>query len=352
MDAHRQHTIELPNLGIEQRARERQNQLIKPQGALGKLETVACWFAARQHRVIPETLKPAVLVFAADHGVARQGVSAYPASVTTHMVESLARGVAAINVLAKVCAASIDVIDVGVNQASAHPNVNNERIGAGTKDLSVGPAMTIAQAEQALQIGRRYALHVIQNGANLIVAGEVGIANTTSAACLLSVLLRIDAEQLVGNGTGISHAVRIHKVQIVRSAVQRIGEPQSPWAVLAECGGFEIAAMAGAYLEAARSGVPCVLDGFISAAAAVVACALEPNVRHWLLASHRSAERGHALALEQLGLEPLLDLGMRLGEGSGAAAVIPLLQAAIKLHAEMATFAEAGVPDGSDNVMK
>lgn len=344
MDALMQHYIRVPNFGIEQRARERQDQLIKPQGALGKLESVACWFAARQERVVPESLKPAILVFAGDHGVARQGVSAYPASVTTHMVESLARDIAAINVLARSCAASIEVIDVGVNQPCSQPRVHNERIAAGTKDLSSGPAMTVAQAQRASEIGARYARSAIEDGANLIVAGEVGIANTTSAACLLSAFLRIDAEQLVGYGTGISDAVRVHKVQVVRSAVARLREHETAWNVIATCGGFEIAAIIGAYLEAARLGVPCLLDGFISAAAAVAACALEPNLRHWLLASHRSAERGHAIALEQLGLEPLVDLGMRLGEGTGAAVVIPLLQAAIKLHAEMATFAEAGVP--------
>jgi nicotinate-nucleotide--dimethylbenzimidazole phosphoribosyltransferase len=344
MDALSRRNVSMPNFGIEQRARERQDQLIKPQGALGKLETVACWFAARQERIVPESIKPAILVFAADHGVARQGVSAYPASVTTHMVESLARGVAAISVLARSCAASINVIDVGVNQPCADPRIHNERIAAGTKDLLAGPAMTLAQAQQAIDIGGRYANRAIENGSNLIVAGEVGIANTTSAACLLSAFLKIDADQLVGHGTGISDAVRAHKVQVVRFAVSRLNEYEPAWNVIAACGGFEIAAMMGAYLEAARLGVPCLLDGFISAAAAVAACAIEPNLRHWLLASHRSAERGHAIALEQLGLEPLVDLGMRLGEGTGAAIVIPLLQAAIRLHAEMATFAEAGVP--------
>jgi len=346
LDALNPQLIPLPNFGIEQRARERQDQLIKPQGALGKLESVACWFAARQHRVVPARLRPAILVFAADHGVARQGVSAYPASVTSHMVESVSRGVAAINVLARSCDASVDVIDVGVNQASSDPRIHIERIAAGTRDLSSGPAMTNAQTRKAMEIGGRYVSRAIKNGANLIVAGEVGIANTTSAACLLSAFLQIDADRLVGNGTGISDAVRTHKVEVVRSAVGRMREDASSLSLLAEFGGFEIAAMVGAYLEAAQCGVPCLLDGFISGAAAVVGCALEPNLRHWLLASHRSAEHGHALALEHLGLEPLLDLGMRLGEGTGAATVIPLLQAAIRLHAEMATFAEAGVPDG------
>jgi nicotinate-nucleotide--dimethylbenzimidazole phosphoribosyltransferase len=263
------------------------------------------------------------------------------------MLESLGRGVAAINVLARAIDADFEVIDVGTNQPSSNPDVHSERIACGTKDLSSGPAMSVAQAQHAIQTGRNYARRALARGANLIVAGEVGIANTTSAACVIAALLKIDSAEIVGHGSGVSDAVLTHKVRTVRTALARAPSSASPIQLLAEYGGFEIAAMTGAYLEAARWEVPSLLDGFISAAAALVGCALEPNLRHWLLASHRSAERGHRIALTELELDPLIDLGMRLGEGTGAAVAIPLLQAAIKLHAEMATFAEAGVPDGT-----
>lgn len=347
MDAPKQQVINEPAFEFEVQARARQDQLIKPRGALGKLESIACWFAARQRREIPNPLKPAILVFAADHGVARQGVSAYPASVTSHMLESLGQGVAAINVLARACDADFEAIDVGVNQPSSNSNVHSERIACGTKDLSSGPAMSLVQAQRAIEIGANYARRVIARGANLVLAGEVGIANTTSAACLIAALLQIEPGEIVGHGSGVSDAVLTHKLQVVQTALARRSPSLTPMQILAEFGGFEIAAITGACLEAARRGVPSLLDGFISSSAALVGCAIEPNLRHWLLASHRSAERGHKIALDELDLDPLIDLGMRLGEGTGAAVVVPLLQAAIKLHAEMATFAEAGVPDST-----
>ncbi len=340
--------IPLPDESQYRAARARQDQLIKPTGALGRLEDIACWFAARQGHTIPAALDPAITVFAADHGVAKQNVSAYPSSVTRAMLSSLANGQAAIAVLARDINALYSVVDVGVATDEPAPvGVHVERIAAGTQDLSVQRAMTIEQAERALSIGARYAEKAIAQHATLLIAGEVGIGNTTAAACLITALTQLDAGMLVGSGTGLDANGRAHKLSIVRRALQRVASPNtlSPLQLLSEFGGFEIAAMTGYYLQATRMGVPALLDGYISTAAALLACRFDSASREWMLASHQSAELGHALALEHLQLKPLLTLGMRLGEGSGAAIAVPLLQAALRLHREMATFAEAGVPD-------
>lgn len=342
-------SIPLPDLQSQQLAAQRQDQLLKPQGALGRLEEIACWFAARQGRVIPRQLTPAITVFAADHGVAAQNVSAYPASVTAHMLTSLANGQAAIAVLARDMNAIYTVVNAGVAGSSpAIPNVHDARIGAGTQDLSIQAAMSVAQAQQALDTGSYHAAKVIAQGADLLIAGEVGIGNTTAAACLICALTQLDPELIVGTGTGLDATARQHKLGVVRQALQRVQRKRSsPLQLLAELGGFEIGAMAGFYLHAARMGVPVLLDGFISTAAALLTCTMTPLSREWMLAAHQSTERGHKLALQHLQLKPLLDLGMRLGEGSGAAIAVPLIQTALRLHREMATFAEAGIAGAS-----
>lgn len=339
--------IPLPDESFLQQARQRQDQLIKPTGALGRLEDIACWFASCQQQVIAEKLRPAITVFAADHGVAVQQVSAYPAAVTQAMLGSLANGQAAIAVLARDIDALYQVVDVGINRTSVTPaNVFDERIGHGTSDLSKQAAMTLEQVEQALSIGAKYADAAINQGSTLLIAGEVGIGNTTAAACIIAALTKLDPVLVVGSGSGLDAKGREHKVKVVRQAVQRISRlGGTPFQILSEVGGFEIAAMTGYYLQAARRGTPVLLDGYISAAAALVASQIEPHSREWMLASHQSAELGHALVLEHLRLEPLISLGMRLGEGTGAAIVVPLIQAALRLHREMATFAEAGVPN-------
>lgn len=330
-------------------AMQRQDQLLKPQGALGRLEDIACWFAARQRRVIPRQLTPAITVFAADHGVTAQGVSAYPSSVTAQMLKCLSDGQAAIAVLARELNAQYTVVDVGVVGEHTQPNLHKARIADGTDDLSRNAAMTIEQAQQALDTGAFYAAQAISRGADLLIGGEVGIGNTTAAACLIAAMTQVDPELIVGSGSGLDSAGRQRKLQTVRTALARISKRRcTPLELLAEFGGFEIAAMAGFYLHAARLGVPVLLDGFISAAAALIACELSPLAREWMLAGHQSAELGHALALEQLGLKPLLNLNLRLGEGSGAAIALPIIQTALRLHREMATFNEAGVSNAKD----
>ncbi len=330
---------------VEKQARTRQDRLTKPRGALGRLEDIACWFAARQGRERPEALRPHIAVFAGDHGVCAEGVSAYPSVVTGEMVKNFARGGAAINVLARRIGAGLSVVDVGVaSDLSDVDGIVHAKVRAGTRNLLHEPAMTAEECEAALNVGRTQARTAIEGGANLLIAGDMGIGNTTASACLICRLAGIDPETVVGFGTGVDEAGRARKVEVVRRALDRMAGCEDG-AVLREVGGLEIAAMAGVYLEAAEAGVPAVVDGFIAAAAALAASVIEPSVTDWLLASHVSEERGHALALERLGLKPMLDFGMRLGEGTGAALVVPLMQAAIALHNEMATFADAGVTD-------
>lgn len=340
-----------PDLNFEQAARERQLQLTKPPGALGRLEDVACWFAARQRREIPVALVPAISVFAGDHGVTDEGISAFPSVVTAEMVRNFARGGAAINVLARFIDARLSVVDVGVlAPLDEVTNIVRAKVRAGTANLARTAAMTYAEAEAALAAGRARAQADVDAGCNLLIAGDMGIGNTTASACLVCGLANADPELVVGIGTGVDTQGRNRKVEVVRRALARVAanKPADGTGWLAEVGGLEIGAIAGYYLRAAELGVPALVDGFIATAGALVARAIEPSVTDWLIASHRSFEMGHHIALESLRLTPLLDLGMRLGEGSGAALCVPLLQGAIRLHAEMATFAEAGVSEKKD----
>jgi nicotinate-nucleotide--dimethylbenzimidazole phosphoribosyltransferase len=345
----------VPDTRAENAARARQQQLTKPPGSLGRLEELACWFAARSGNPTPEIAHCEIFVFAADHGVAAQGVSAFPQSVTGQMVANFAGGGAAINVLATLEDCPIEVVDVGVAGDAPMPRaVRNEKVRAGTRDLFAEAAMTDDELSAALSVGERCAREASQRGAQLLIAGDMGIANTTAAACLICAFTDALPEQIVGRGTGIDDVGLARKREVVTAALARaraaIGAPESEAVrarqLFAHLGGLEIAAMAGFYIEAARNAVPVLLDGYISGAAALAAARLEPGALRWMLASHRSAEGGHAVALQALGLAPLVDLGMRLGEGSGAALTLPIIKAALALHRNMATFAQAGV-DGA-----
>ncbi|WP_373976656.1 nicotinate-nucleotide--dimethylbenzimidazole phosphoribosyltransferase [Chitinibacter sp. SCUT-21] len=339
-----------PNSALADAARERQSQLTKPAGSLGRLEDLAIWLAARLPQPTPSRVKPAIAVFAADHGVAAEGVSAFPAEVTAQMVVNFINGGAAINVLANQHQATLVVVDVGV--ASDYPNPVESKtrlfrapVAKGTANLRHQAAMSSEQCAAAFRTGYACAEEMIRNGKTLLIGGEMGIANTTSAAALICVLTGYKAEEIVGLGTGINTQQHQLKINVVNDAIQRAqahGE-LAPLDWLREVGGLEIAALAGFYTAAADHGVPALLDGFITTAAALVAVKAKPEVADWLLASHVSQEAGHRFALQALGLTPLLDLGMRLGEASGAAVCLPLLQSALALHGEMATFAEAGV---------
>jgi nicotinate-nucleotide--dimethylbenzimidazole phosphoribosyltransferase len=330
-------------------ARARQLQLTKPPGSLGRLEDLACWFAARLGNPVPAQPQCEVFVFAADHGVAARGVSAFPQSVTGQMVGNFARGGAAINVLASLEGCRIEVVDVGVASDEAPPaGVRNERVRAGTRDLASESAMTADELRAALAVGERCARAAVARDARLLIAGDMGIANSTAAACLICAITGATPEAVVGRGTGVDDAGLVRKIDVVRIALARVAKVREPSQLLAELGGLEIAAIAGFYLEAARQGVPVLLDGYISTAAALAAVSIKPDAANWMLASHRSAEAGHSVALQWLKLEPLLDLGLRLGEGTGAALSVPIVRAALALHARMATFGEAGVAEAID----
>ena len=333
------------NTEIEKEARAHQDNLTKPRGALGRLEDIACWFASRQGKLLPDPLLPHIAVFAGDHGVCEEGISAYPSVVTGEMVKNFARGGAAINVLARQCGATLAIIDVGVmSDLSGFEGITHKKFGSGTANLLREAAMPQNQCAAAIEAGRSEAKAAIAAGANLLIAGDMGIGNTTASASIICRLTGTTPEAVVGFGTGVDENGRSLKVDVVRRALERISG-KADELVLQEVGGLEIAAMAGFYLQAAESGIPIVIDGFISSAAALAARVIEPQVTNWMLASHISHENGHALALEALGLSALINFEMRLGEGSGAALVVPLLQSAIALHSQMATFASAGVTD-------
>jgi len=338
-------TVAVVNIEIEKEARAHQDSLTKPRGALGRLEDVACWFASRQGKRLPDHLKPHIAVFAGDHGVTEEGVSAFPSVVTGEMVKNFARGGAAINVLAQQCGATLSIVNVGVvSDLSDVDGVVQANVRAGTANLLKGSAMDEEECVAAIDVGRQQAREAITNGANLLIAGDMGIGNTTASACIICTLTGAAPEQVVGSGTGVDQSGRDRKVDVVRQALARVGDA-SDRDLLRELGGLEIAAMAGFYLQAAELGVPVVIDGFIASAAALAAKVIEPQTVDWMLASHVSHETGHALALNALGLKALIDFEMRLGEGSGAALIVPLLQSAIALHSEMATFEGAGVTD-------
>jgi nicotinate-nucleotide--dimethylbenzimidazole phosphoribosyltransferase len=344
--------VRLPDPTVAAAARRRQSQLTKPPGSLGTLERLHVQLASIQGAVLPTIERPAVLVVAADHGVAEAGVSAYPKQVTAEMVGNFARGGAAINVLAADARARLLVADLGIDWQGRTPpaEIAHLPIGPGTANLAEGPAMTRAQAEASLAAGLRLSQRLVDEGADLIALGEMGIGNTTASAALIAALAGRAPRDVTGTGTGVDPAGWERKVAAVERAVGRAqAAADDPVALLAELGGFEIGALAGAMIGGAvggaAGGVPIVLDGLIVGAAALLAVALCPAVRPYLIASHRSVEPGHRIVLELLELEPLMDLGLRLGEGSGAAIALHLIRLACKLPREMATFDEAGVSD-------
>lgn len=325
----------------------RQGQLTKPPGALARLEDIAVQLAALQGVERPQLQHVHISVFAADHGVAAEGVSLFPQAVTAEMVRNFARGGAAISVLAKQLNATLEVINLGtVSVVEALPGVRDERIAAGTANFAQSPAMSDAQLARALQAGRSVVLRAKQSGAQLFIGGEMGIANTTSASAIACALLQTAPALLAGPGTGLDSKGIAHKARVIEQALAKHQlKHNDPLSVLRHVGGFEIAGLCGAYIAAAQQGLPVLVDGFISTVAALAAVRINPAVRNWLLFGHTSAEPGHQRVLEALDAQPVLQLGMRLGEGSGAAIAVPILQLACALHNGMATFAEAGVSD-------
>ncbi|MCK6530179.1 nicotinate-nucleotide--dimethylbenzimidazole phosphoribosyltransferase [Myxococcota bacterium] len=332
--------------GASEAARRAMDQKTKPRGSLGRLESLACRLAASQGTASPRVASPVVVVMAADHGVAARGVSAYPPEVTFQMVLNFVRGGAAINVIARQAGARVVVADLGVAVPVENPGVEDLRLGPGTADFTAGPAMDRATAARGVLQGAVLAGRLADEGADLICTGEMGIGNTTSSSALAAVLTGAPVREVVGRGTGVDASGLARKVAAIEAGIAvNAPDPADPLGVLAALGGFEIAGLAGLILGAAARRVPVVLDGFITGAAALVAARLCPRVVGHLVASHRSVEDGHRHVLRALGLAPLLDLDLRLGEGSGAALAIPLVQSAVRVLAEMATFGDAGVTD-------
>ena len=328
-------------------ARERQAALTKPPGSLGRLEELSIQMAGIQGTARPEVSVKVIFTMAGDHGVVQEGVSAYPQAVTAQMVRNFVRGGAAINVLARHVGARVVVVDMGVaSSLESDPGIVVKKVSCATRNLARGPAMSRDEAVRSIEAGIEVFEAELAKGMHVAATGDMGIGNTTPSAAVTAALTGLPAETVTGRGTGIDDARFAAKVRAITEglAVNR-PDPTDSLDVLAKVGGFEIGGLAGVILAGAAHRVAVVIDGFVSGAAALVATVLEPKARQFLIAGHVSTEPGHRVALEQMGLTPLLDLGMRLGEGTGAALAMGIVEAAVGALNEMATFSEAGVSD-------
>ena len=330
-----------------QAARTRQDTLTKPRGSLGRLEELSIQLAGMKANPFPSVERKAVIVMAADHGVAREGVSAYPPEVTAQMVLNFLRGGAAINVLARQAGARVTVVDIGVGtELEPTPGLIQRKVMCGTRSLAQGPAMTRAEAEQALQVGIDVLNEEAARGLDIVATGDMGIGNTTPSSAIVAALTGLPVAQVVGRGTGIDDQGLDRKVKVIgQSLAVNKPDPNDAMDVLHKVGGLEIAGLAGVMIAGASHRIPVVVDGFISTAAAMIAVGLAPDVRNYLIAAHQSVEIGHQAMLRHLKLAPLLDLNLRLGEGTGAALAFHLIEASTRILREMATFGEAGVSD-------
>jgi nicotinate-nucleotide--dimethylbenzimidazole phosphoribosyltransferase len=325
----------------------------KPQGALGKLEQIALQIGLVQNTLNPVLTKPVVVVFAGDHGIAKEGVSAYPQEVTFQMVMNFLNGGAAINVFCKQNGLAIHIVDAGVNYEFPQElaGLIRNKIGYGTKNFMHEPAMTMEEAQAAIQSGALLVRERHKEGSNIIGFGEMGIGNTASASVLMSVICKIPLEECVGKGTGLDSAGVRNKIQILRKAIASHPMPVTPIEALAVFGGFEIAQMTGAMLQAAQLGMIVMVDGFIATAAFLVASQMEPHIRDYSIFCHQSGENGHRKMLEFLSATPLINLEMRLGEGTGTAIAYPIIHAAVSFLNEMASFESAGVSSKEENIL-
>ena len=327
-----------------EKARQRLDNLTKPIGSLGKLEEIAEKISGIRGNLAAVIKEKVIFVLAGDHGVAAEGVSAYPQEVTAQMVLNFINGGAGINVLARYIGAKVMVVDMGVAVEINHPEAINKKIAFGTKNMARGPAMTREQAIRSIEAGIELVENELSRGADIIGCGEMGIGNTTCASAIAAVLTGAKPREVAGRGTGINDAIFEHKIKVIEQAL-KIDQPnpKDPIDVLAKVGGFEIGGLVGIILAGAAYRLPVVLDGFIVAAAGLISYGLAPQVKDYLFASHCSAEKGHKIILEKIGLVPLFDFGLRLGEGTGAALAINVIEAATKILNEMATFEEANV---------
>ena len=328
-------------------AKARQDTLTKPTGSLGRLEELSIRIAGMQGKSLPQIKQKAVIVMAADHGVAARGTSAYPQEVTAEMVLNFLHGGAGINVISRQVGARVVIVDMGVaKKLESNPELISRRIAAGTQDMSKGPAMTVAQATRSVEAGIEIVVTEIKKGLDIVATGDMGIGNTTASAAICAVVTGKTAAEVTGRGTGLDDQQLQQKIIIINEAIT-LNKPDfsKPLEVLAKVGGFEIGGLAGVILGAASHRVPVIIDGFISGAAALIAAGLCPQCKDYMIAGHCSVEPGHKIILQHLGLKPLLDLEMRLGEGTGAALAMSFAEISVRILMEMATFTEAGVAE-------
>ena len=332
------------------KARARQDTLTKPPGSLGRLEELSIQLAGIQGKPIPQIKHKAIVTMAGDHGVVAEKIGNWPQEVTTQMVYNFLRGGAGINVIARQVGARVTVVDMGVaTELKPNPQLLSRKVGFGTQNMALGPAMTAEQAVKAIETGIELVTTRIANGLDIVGTGDMGIGNTTASAAICAVITGKPVVEVTGRGTGLTDEQLAHKIEVINRALAvNRPDPTQPLDVLAKVGGFEIGGLAGVMLGAAANHIPVVIDGFISGAAALIATALSPALKDYLIAAHLSAEPGHRLLLEYLGLRPLLNLDMRLGEGTGAALGMFLAETAVRILAEMATFTEAGVSEGDE----
>jgi nicotinate-nucleotide--dimethylbenzimidazole phosphoribosyltransferase len=328
-------------------ARWRQDTLTKPQGSLGRLEELSIKLAGIQGKPIPQIRHKAIITMVGDHGVVAEKIGNWPQEVTAQMVYNFLRGGAGINVLARHAGARVVVVDMGVaTDLKPDSQLLSRKIGYGTRNMCLGPAMTTEQAVTSIEAGIEVVGAEVAKGLDIVGTGDMGIGNTTVSSAICAVMTRKPVAGVTGRGTGITNEQLAHKIEVIKRALaMNRPDPNQPLDVLAKVGGFEIGGLVGVMLAAAAYRIPVVIDGFISGAAALIATALAPGLRDFLIAAHVSAEAGHKVLLRHLELKPLLDLGMRLGEGTGAVLGIFIAEAAARILAEMSTFGEAGVSE-------
>ena len=337
--------IEPVSSALQKKAQSRLDSLTKPLGSLGKLEELAKRYVSIRNNELASIKKISTVVFVADHGVTEEGISAYPSEVTPQMVFNFLNQGAAVNVLANHINAEVTIVDIGVKfNFKDHPDLLHRKISAGTKNFTREPSMTRSQAELAISTGIQIAEESAKNGVDILTTGEMGIGNTTSSSAIYSILGNTPVEAVTGRGTGIDDLTLQKKISVITKAIQ-LHQPDAddPMDILAKVGGFEIGGIAGLILGAAAQKIPVVADGFISGAGALLAFKMNPTVKDFVFPSHRSSEPGHKIFFDQLGYPPLLDLNMRLGEGTGALLAVNLIESAVKIYNEMATFQSAGV---------
>jgi len=342
--------IGLLDSDLMQKAQGRLDNLTKPQGSLGRLEELAKQIVGITGDISPELKKKSIIIMAADHGVAVEGVSAYPREVTLQMVYNFLSGGAAINVLARHIGAEVLVVDMGVaSDIKEHSLLVYKKVGYGTKNITEGPAMTDEQALESVQSGIEIAEMIIKKGYNIIGTGDMGIGNTTASSAIAACICKVNVESVTGYGTGINEKELVKKINTIKKAIS-LNKPDNcnGFDVLAKIGGFEIGGIAGVILGCAANKIPVVIDGFISGAGALIAAAIAPDSKNFMIASHSSVEKGHRIVLEKLRLKPLFNFDMRLGEGTGAALGINIAEASVKILNEMATFNQAGVSEKNE----